>query len=116
MNAQPAVRPGTAVQNFAMGKVQAVLQPMLEQMFVSQPSDPSSYIAGFLTGENADGAKRMDSLMEQIAEATEKREATAVENAALVEENAALRKQIAALGEAQALGDEIDTSKLRQYQ
>ena len=112
MSAQPAVRPGTAVQNFAMGKVQAVLQPMLEQMFVSQPSDPSSYIAGFLTGENADGAKRMDSLMEQIAEATEKREATAEENAALVEENAALRKQIANLGDAQSLADEID--RLRQ--
>eukprot|EP01046_Picozoa_sp_COSAG06_P101540 COSAG06_NODE_47685_length_337_cov_1.088235_1_plen_67_part_01 len=34
MLSEPAVRPGTAMQNFAMGRVQALLQPLLEEMFV----------------------------------------------------------------------------------
>eukprot|EP01048_Picozoa_sp_COSAG05_P016586 COSAG05_NODE_2154_length_3465_cov_27.250149_2_plen_160_part_00 len=30
----PVLRPGTAVQNFAMGKAQAILAPLLEDMFM----------------------------------------------------------------------------------
>jgi guanylate kinase len=66
MLSEPAVRPGTAMQNFAMGRVQALLQPLLEEMFVAQPPDPVSYIAGYLTGESKEGAKKMHELMTEL--------------------------------------------------
>jgi hypothetical protein len=62
-------RPGTAVQNFAMGKVQALLQPLLETMFIAQPDNPMTYMAEYLGGSNVDGAKKMDSLMSELEEA-----------------------------------------------
>eukprot|EP01043_Picozoa_sp_COSAG02_P034643 COSAG02_NODE_2435_length_8869_cov_63.273774_1_plen_337_part_10 len=63
------MRPGTAMQNFAMGQVQSLLQPLLEEMFVAQPSDPVSFITGYLTGESKEGAKKMNDLMMELDKA-----------------------------------------------
>eukprot|EP01050_Picozoa_sp_SAG11_P046588 SAG11_NODE_23915_length_381_cov_0.904255_1_plen_126_part_11 len=42
-----------------MGKVHAVLEPLLAQMFVERPADPAQYIVQYLCGENKSGAARM---------------------------------------------------------
>jgi hypothetical protein len=93
-----APRPGTAIQNFAMGKVQALLQPMLEDMFTAQPENPwtvsaqspaislwwlalglagltmhaAQYMSEYLGGAHADGARKMEQLMSDLAAAKER--------------------------------------------
>ena len=110
MSHQPTMRPGTAVQNFAMGKVQAVLQPMLEAMFVSQPTDPVAYITGYLTGENADGAQRMDSLMQELDSATEKLDTARMRILELEQQLAAAAPPVVVQGEFSAADQEVQAA------
>eukprot|EP01052_Picozoa_sp_SAG31_P021677 SAG31_NODE_1688_length_7528_cov_14.515143_4_plen_286_part_00 len=65
-------RPPTAIQNFAMGPVHAVLEPLLAQMFMDRPADPIRYIVQYFTGENRSGAAKMEQLMRDLAAAEER--------------------------------------------